>query len=406
MPDTPRLWENIAHFARALRVAGLPAGPGQVVRAVEAVQAAGFTERADFYYTLQACFTNRPEHRAVFAQAFRLYWRDPRFLEHMMSLLLPAMRGVAEEHHARPGERRAAQALLEGVERRPPDMPPPPEVREIEASRTWSARERLKTLDFEQMTGEEQARALRMLKTLRLPVPPVLGRRTVPQLAGRLPDWRTTARASLRQGGEIRRFACRDRCRRPLDLVVLCDISGSMSSYARMVLHFVHAVASRPGPGWGKVQAFTFGTRLTNITRQMHARDADAALAAAGAEARDWDGGTRIASAIREFNRKWSRRVLAGGAVVVLITDGLDRDLPDILSREVERLRLSCRHLVWINPLLRWEGFAPKARGIKAILPHVDSFRPGHNLRAIEDLAHAIGQPRDAGVHARMMTLL
>jgi hypothetical protein len=165
-------------------------------------------------------------------------------------------------------------------------------------------------------------------------------------------------------------------------------------------------VANHKGAGWAKVHAFTFGTRLTNITRHMAARDVDAALAGAGAEAQDWEGGTRIGDCLHAFNRDWSRRVLGQGAVVLLITDGLDRGEPERLARETERLQLSARRLIWINPLLRWDGFAPRARGIAAMLPHVDSFRAGHNIAALEELAQAIGAARDSGEKARLMAAL
>ena len=190
------------------------------------------------------------------------------------------------------------------------------------------------------------------------------------------------------------------------NLVVLCDISGSMSQYSRLVLHFLHAVSNEKGAGWAKVHAFTFGTRLTNITRHMAHRDVDAALAAAGAEAQDWEGGTRIGACLESFNRLWSRRVMGQGAVVLLITDGLDRDDPDQLARQMERLHLSSRRLIWLNPLLRWEGFAPKARGIAAMLPHVDSFRAGHSIQSLEELAQAISRPDDMGEKERLMQIM
>jgi len=409
IPDDGKLSHNIVHFARALRKAGLPVGPGRVIDAVRAVEAAGFSERGDFYHTLAACFLSRPEHRQVYDQVFRLYWRDPRFLEHMMGLMLPSLRGVAEERQAQAAEKRAAEALLDGVDR---DLPDPPqddeagEEIEIDASATHSGRERLKTLDFEQMSTAEIAEAKRMLARLSLPVKPLRARRMRAARHGALPDWRATIRTALRRGGEISDFAQKNRRTRWPNLVVLCDISGSMSQYSRMVLHFLHAVANEKGAGWAKVHAFTFGTRLTNITRQLATRDVDAALAAAGAEAQDWEGGTRIASALHEFNRDWSRRVLGTGAVVLLITDGLDRDAEDTLSQEMERLHLSARRLIWINPLLRWDGFAPKAKGIKAILPHVDCFRAGHSIQSLEDLAGAISRAEDAGDRDRMLRLM
>lgn len=405
VPEDGKLAYNITHFARALRRAGLPVGPGRVLDAIRAVAVAGFSERADFYYTLEACFVSRPEHRLVFARAFNLYWRDPRYLEHMMSLMLPAVRGVQEERVAQSAEKRAAEALLDGAE---PDLPERDEEREeellieVDASQTISAEEKLRTLDFEQMSVEEMAQARRMIANLQLPVPPIRTRRTE-TLPGNQPDWRRTIRRSMRTGGEMCRFETRRRKQRYPNLVVLCDISGSMSHYSRAVLHFVHAVTNAKGQGWAKVHAFTFGTRLTNITRHMGARDVDAALKAAGAEAQDWEGGTRIAECLHQFNRDWSRRVLGQGAVVLLITDGLDRDPGSDLGREMERLSLSCRQLIWLNPLLRWEDFAPRARGIREMLPHVTAFRAGHNIAALEGLAEALSHPGDGGEKARLI---
>ncbi len=409
IPEDGKLVDNITHFARALRRAGLPIGPGRVQAAIEAVAAAGFDRKADFYWVLHAVFVNRPEERQVFNQIFRLYWRDPRYLEHMMSLLLPALRNVAEEKAAESAAKRAAEALLDGAQApdRPQDESESEDTEiEIDASQTASGEERLRTLDFEQMSTEEAAKARRMLARLSLPVKPIATRRLMADPRGRQPDWRRTMRASIRQGGEITRIHLRrPRVRWPA-LIVLCDISGSMSQYSRMVLHFIHAVANRQGQGWAKVHAFTFGTRLTNITRHLRTRDVDAALNAAGAEAQDWQGGTRIGSCLRAFNVDWSRRVLGQGAVVLLISDGLDRDDSALLEREMERLHLSSRRLIWLNPLLRWDSFAPRARGIRAMLPHVDAFRAAHSIASLEALAEAVSDPQDRGEKARLMAML
>lgn len=411
LPENPKLAGNITHFARALRRAGLPIGPGRVIDAVRAVQAAGFSEKRDFYWTLHSCFVNKPEHRIVFAQIFRLYWRDPRYLEHMMSMMMPAVRGVQEDRGAQAAEKRAAEALLDGAEA--PDMPERPEGDEVEeveiaidASQTMSTEERLRSLDFEQMSTQEMAQAKRMLARLTLPVQPIKSRRAQASMMGRRVDAARTLRAALRQGGEIHKIALKQPRPRWPNLVVLCDISGSMSEYSRVVLHFLHAVANAKGAGWAKVHAFTFGTRLTNITRHLRQRDVDAALAAAGAEAQDWEGGTRIGECLEAFNRDWSRRVMGQGAVVLVITDGLDRDDPDRLARQMERLHLSARKLIWLNPLLRWDGFAPKAQGIAAMLPHVDSFRASHSIASLEALAEALSRPDDMGEKGRLMRML
>lgn len=408
IPEDGRLAQNITWFARALRAAGVPIGPGRVVDAIRAVEAAGFTRRADFYWTLHACFVSRPEHRPVFQQVFRLFWRDPQFLEHMMSLMLPAIRGAQEDRVAKPAEKRAAEALLDGAMRDLPEQEREGEDQQIEidASTTMSAEERLKTLDFEQMSVAEVAHAKRMLARLTLPVKPLTSRRMLASVGGAQTDARRTLRLALRQGGEITRIARKTPAIRWPNLVVLCDISGSMAQYSRMVLHFLHAVSNAKGQGWARVHGFTFGTRLTNITQHLRQRDVDAALAAAGAQAQDWSGGTRIGDCLHSFNRDWSRRVLGQGAVVLLITDGLERGDPEALSREMERLHLSSRRLIWLNPLLRWDGFVPRAGGIKAMLPHVDAFRAGHSIASLEALAAAISSAGDGGEKARLMRFL
>ncbi|WP_394198065.1 vWA domain-containing protein [Litoreibacter albidus] len=409
IPDDGKLADNITWFARALRNAGLPVGPGRVIDAIRAVEAASFTRKADFFYVLQACFVSRAEHRLIFAQVFRLFWRDPNYLEHMIAALTPMIRGVQEEHKAKPAEKRAAEALLNGVDRKLPDTPEEDSAEteiEIDAARTMSGEERLRSLDFELMSNSEMAAAKRMLAKLTLPVKPLTSRRTRLSANGPMIDGPATLRSAMRQGGEMQKFALKTRRQRWPNLVALCDISGSMSQYSRAVLHFLHAVSNQKGAGWAKVHAFTFGTQLTNITRHLATRDVDAALAAAGAQAQDWEGGTKIGTCLHQFNYDWSRRVMGGGAVVLLITDGLDRDDPQALAQEMRRLHLSARKVIWLNPLLRWEEFAPKARGIKAMLPHVDSFRAGHNIAALEALADAISRPDDAGEKARLMALL
>jgi uncharacterized protein with von Willebrand factor type A (vWA) domain len=407
LPDDPKLAGNITHFARALRKAGVKLGPGRVIDAIHAVQAAGFTRREDFYWTLHACFVSKPEDSALFAQLFRLYWRDPQYMEQMMSLLTPMVHGLQEDRRAEAAEKRAAEALLDG--RVPPPQPTPPRDEDIaidiDARQTASAEERLRQLDFEQMSTAETAAATRMLAQLRLPVPPLRTRRKQ-ALPGPLVDWPRSLRRAARQGGELGPLLPARRAIRYPNLVVLCDISGSMATYSRAVLHFVHAVANRQGQGWAQVHAFTFGTRLTHITRHLRQRDVDAALAAAGAEAQDWEGGTRIASALHDFNRDWTRRVAGQGAVMLLITDGLDRDSHHDLGREMERISLSFRQVIWLNPLLRWDGFAPLARGVAAMLPHCSSFRPAHNVASLAGLAEALTRPDDGGEKRRMLAAL
>ncbi len=407
LPDNGKLVENITYFARALRKAGLRIGSGRVADAIMAVNAAGFSNKQDFYWTLHACFVSRPEHRVVFAQIFRLYWRDSRFLEEMMAMLLPAINLAREQSAPEAAEKRAAEALLDGAKHRqtPSEKQDGSEI-ELDGSLTYSSQESLQHLDFEQMSIAEMAIAKKMIAQLRLPVRPMVSRRTRAAHRGDLADWRATMRIAARQGGEIRQIAKKQRRERWPNLVALCDISGSMAAYSRAVLHFLHTASNAKEAGWAKVHSFTFGTQLTNISHHFKHRDVDAALAKAGAQAQDWEGGTRIGACLRSFNRDWSRRVMGSGSVVLLITDGLDRDDPDLLGREMERLQLSSRKLIWVNPLLRWDGFAPKARGIREMLPFVDSFRAGHNIASLAALAQALSKPDDIGEKARLMQLL
>lgn len=398
-----RLAANITHFARALRRAGLRVGSGQIIGAIRAAMAAGFTDRRDFYWLCHATFVTRPEEREVFGQVFRLYWRDPRYHEQMMSLLLPQIRGAQDDRRAEAGEKRAAEALLDGAAERPVPAETEGEEVTVDATATASAQERLRTLDFEQMSVAEIAQARRMIARLSLPVQPLRSRRTRPDPLGARADWRAALRDSLRRGGEVGALAWRSPRVRWPNLVALCDISGSMAGYSRMVLHFLHAVSNRQGQGWARVHAFTFGTRLTNITRHLHHRDVDAALTAAGAEAQDWQGGTRIGDSLHAFNRDWSRRVMGQGAIVLLITDGLDCGAPDLLAREIERLHLSARRVIWINPLLRFDGFLPRAQGIRTLLPHVDCFRSAHSVTSLEGLAEAIAGATGAGEKDRLV---
>lgn len=392
-----RLAENIMHFARALRAAGLPIGPGRVLDAIEAVRTVGIGMRDDFYWTLHAVFVNRRDQREIFDQAFHVFWRNPRLLERMLALALPSITipGGDEEEISR----RVAEALnmgkTPGRGEAEQDEEPPEIV--VEATMTWSDREILQHMDFEKMSAEEVRKARAIIAGMRLPIMDVPTRRFRPNPHGRRIDMRTTLRKALRSGGRDIPLARRSRRRRHPPLVILCDISGSMTRYSRMLLHFLHALTNDRD----RVFTFLFGTRLTNVTRYLRNRDIDVALDKITEAVEDWSGGTRIGSTLAEFNRYWSRRVLGQGAVVLFISDGLDREGGEALDSAMERLHKSCRRLVWLNPLLRYEGFEPRSLGIRAILPHVDEFRPVHNLESLADLAAALGRPgarREEGV--------
>lgn len=370
----------MVRFARILRAAGVPVGPGRVLDGVNALAAIDVTQGTDFYWALHAVFVSRPGQHELFDQAFRVFFRTPDAVDPMMAALLPS---------APPRATDLSRRILEAFAR---PRPLPPKARKLEdevehdAVLTWSDRETLRKKDFEQMTVEELRRARGAIARLRLPVPEVATRRLAPDPHGPRVDLRATLRAAGRRGGELAlRF--RRPVRRPPPIVALCDISGSMERYTRVLVHFLHAITNdRP-----RVSTFLFGTRVTNVTRQLRHRDVDHALARVGSAASDWGGGTRIGHCLVEFNRRWARRVLGQGAVVLLITDGLDRDAAAGLEREMERLHRSCRKLVWLNPLLRYEGFEPHAAGIRAMLPHVDEHRAVHDLASLEELVAALG---------------
>ena len=377
---------NIMHFARVLRAAGLPIGPGKVLDAINALATLGIGRREDFYWTLHATFVNRRDQRELFDQAFHIFWKNPQILERMMSMMLPSAQLAEEEAPENDLSSRVAEALTAGTEAREEIKTREKEEVEFDATLTWSQDEVFRDLDFEKMTNAEMEAAKAAMQQIRLPLRALPTRRFHPSKNGARIDMRTTLRSSLRSNGDIIPMHWRKRKRRNPPLVVLCDISGSMERYARMLLHFLHAVTNDQD----RVHTFLFGTRLTNVTRYLRYRDIDISLENVASAVVDWSGGTRIGECLKDFNRFWSRRVLSQGAVVVLITDGLDRDGGEGLHLEMDRLHRSSRHLIWLNPLLRYDKFQPKSHGIKAILPHVDEFRPVHNLESLAQLAHIL----------------
>ena len=387
---TGRLVENLMFFARTLRAAGLPIGPGRVAEALRAVEAVGISRRDDFYWTLHSVFVNRQDQRPIFNQAFHVFWRNPKLLERMMGMLLPTLTASEDADKGEELSRRLAEALRQdgGNGEARGEEPSDEDEVEFDAAMTYSQRELLQGIDFEKMSGEELATARRLIARMRLPIMDVPTRRFRPDPHGRRIDMRATLRASLRSGG-VPALRRRNPRRRHPPLVIICDISGSMSRYSRIVLHFMHAVTNDRD----RVFSFLFGTRLTNITRMLRHRDVDVAVDRVADTVQDWSGGTRIGHCLAEFNAKWSRRVLGQGALVLFISDGLDRDSGEGLTREIERLHKSCRRLIWLNPLLRYEAYEPKSLGAQAIMPHIDDFRPIHNLASLGELTEALAHP-------------
>lgn len=387
---------NVLNFARLLRRAGLPVGPADMLAAQAALTLVELGSRAQVQAALRGTMVHRREHQDLFDQAFKLYWRakeNNEVLEALDKLAGPK----PPPEKAPPGSRRLAEAMPAKQEK----PTPPEEAREeIDAVLTVSDNERLQAMDFEAMGAEEIAAAKREIARLHLPLDARRTRRHRPDPTGPRIDLRATLRASLRSGGEILTLSRTRRVTRPPPLVVLCDISGSMGRYAQILLHFLHAVANDRD----RVHTFLFGTRLSNITRQLRHRDPEVAFQLVSQIVPDWSGGTRIGEALAAFNRQWARRVLGQGAMVLLVTDGLDRDGAAGLGENMERLHKSCARLVWLNPLLRWDGFEPKSQGIRAMLPHVDEFRTVHNLASLRGLVAALSRPADPRAMDRWRT--
>lgn len=378
---------NIAAFTRLLRRTGLPVGTADVLAAYDALAEVEIGDRRQVHAALRAVMVRKREHFELFDQAFLLFWRDPEAGRHAAAM--EALDGLKEKPKAPPAARRVAEAMA--ATRPPPTPQQPPEERPpLELAMTVSERERLQQMDFEAMSAAEIAAAKAEIRKLVLPLDERPTRRFRPDPSGPQIDLRATIRASLHQGGELLTLERRRRVVRPPPLVALCDISGSMSRYAQVLLHFLHAVTNDRD----RVSSFLFGTRLTNVTRQLRHRDAEVAFEMVSHIVPDWSGGTRIGEALEQFNQHWSRRVLGQGAVVLLITDGLDREGAKGLAEATDRLRRSCRRLVWLNPLLRFSGFQPRSQGIRAMLPHVHEFRPVHNLASLRELVASLsGRP-------------
>jgi len=385
---------NVMHFARLLRAAGLRIGPDRVIDCVRALELADCERRDDWYWTMSAVLLSKEEQRPIFDQAFRIFWRDPQLAQKMMQALLPKTYGRAAKDEEQ--SQRLSDALFSQRNQR--EAPPLEEQKvELDARLTFSSREVLQRMDFDTMSAAELAEAKRMLRELRLPLPMIRTRRYRPSPRGTRVDLRATLRESLREGGDVIPLVRGATIDIHPPLVVLCDISGSMNPYARMFLHFLHAITNDRD----RVSVFVFGTRLTNITRQLRHRDVDVAMARVADAIKDWSGGTRIGVCLREFSWRWGRRVLGQNACVVLVSDGLDREAGEGLGEEMQRLHKSCRELIWLNPLLRYDKFEARPAGVRAMLPHVDRFLPVHNLKSLIDLAHAISQPAPRHVEKR-----
>ncbi len=356
-------------FARLLRGAGLAVPLGSVLTFVEALGRVGIDQRDSVYWAGRATLVRRPEDIPLFDRAFATFWRqfvplDEQGVEEQQSITLAMDDGSDENDDDDAGTANDDPTL----------------------TLRFSSVETLRHKDFAAYDLSELHVAQQLMARLRFAGPPRRSFRYTPSRSGRRPDLRATLRSSLRAGGEPIRRHWREPGERLRRLVLLLDVSGSMEPYARAMLRFVHAAVA----GRQRVEAFSVGTRLTRVTKELNSRDPDRALRQASDRVEDWSGGTRLGECMRSFNDQWGVRGMARGAIVVILSDGWDRGDPDLLAEQMQRLQRIAFDVVWVNPLKVTPGYAPLARGMAAALPYVDHFVEGHSVAAMERLASVI----------------
>ncbi|PXW29510.1 vWA domain-containing protein [Paraburkholderia caballeronis] len=381
----PVIARNVVHFVRVLRGAGLPMSPAQAADAIDALGFVDLARRDDVRAALAALLTSAPDERELFDAAFDVFWRDPDWEGKLRALLLPKVK--AGMPPPRRGNRLADALAARAPERNGAQQPAAREEHELRAHATFSADERLRHRDFDTLSADEWRALRHLIRRRRQPLATERTRRLKAAARGAHADLRASAREAVRSGGDWTVWKYRAPVERKPPLVLLLDISGSMSSYSRAVLYYCHALLQSRE----RLQVFLFGTRLTHATRALRERDPDIAIAQLAAQVADWSGGTRIGATLAEFNRRWARRVLNGRATALIVTDGLDHDAGDTLAAEMARLHRFAHRVVWLNPLLRYRDFAPKARGVQAMLPHVDFHCPVHNLDSLEAFGRSLG---------------
>jgi len=402
-----RLLFRLVEFGRILWEVGIEVGPRQMLDLIETLNYIDVKNKEDFYNTLKCCLVTKHEQEAVFTQMFGYYWfiRDKKQKkaeqngkakrEEKQMRLPPSERKRLAEHmnselhkenrqEIRQTERRQARSAKEDDYEDDDEGNP--------QGTAYSAIEQLRKKDFENFTWDEVQEAKRLMAEMHWHLGMRPTHRKKPIRNGSYPDMRRLIRRNLKYGGEIIELTWRDIKRKPRPLVIICDISGSMSLYSRLLLHFIHTISN----GLMNVEAFVFGTRLTRITRQLKRRDVDDAVRDVSKSVQDWSGGTRIGDALHYFNHHWSKRVLGRGAVVLVISDGWDRGESNTLQVEMDRLQHSCHRLIWLNPLLGSPDYRPLTVGMKTALPFIDNFLPAHNLDSLIDLGKLLSTIDDS----------
>ena len=377
-------------FAEVLRKVGLDVSSGNVLDLVRALEHAPIGRKQDFRQAARCILVHRKQDLALFDEAFQVFWRRPATGQTTLDL-----RSMGEQRRYRKPQVSPPPATDTDESGVAGDNDDDQSGDRVDLTRTYSAREVLREKDFADYKTTEIADAKRMMAELSWNP----GRRITRRLTsgeGAWLDLRKTFRRNLKYGGEPLEIAHRQRKDKPRPLVLICDVSGSMERYTRMLLHFIHTIAHGPQ----HVEAFLFATRLTRITRYLNYRSIDQAVTEVARAVPDWAGGTRIGQALVSFNFQWIRRVLGGGAVVLIISDGWDRGEPELLAKEMSRLQRSCHRLIWLNPLLGSSTYRPLTRGMQAALPYVDDFLPVHNLNSLGALArhlNNLGSQRSLG---------
>ncbi|MBV9231345.1 MAG: VWA domain-containing protein, partial [Chloroflexi bacterium] len=395
-----RLLYRLTEFGRILWEVGINVGPRQMLDLAETLKYIDLTNKEDFYYTLKCCLLTRHEQEPVFNQMFHYYWfmrdnqnkKDPmqgsvRREERQMRLPPSELKRLAE--HMNSEQHKELRSEMRQTERRRQrDTYDDDEENDVgdPQGAAYSAIEQLRKKDFENFTWDEVQEAKKLMSEMRWHLGMRPTRRKAPSKIGSYPDMRRIVRRNLKYGAEMIELTWREIKRKPRPLVIICDISGSMSLYSRLLLHFIHTISN----GLMNVEAFVFGTRLTRITRQLKRRDVDDAVRDVSKTVQDWSGGTRIGDALHYFNHKWAKRVLGRGAVVLIISDGWDRGDAGVLQVEMDRLQHSCHRLIWLNPLLGSPDYRPLTIGMKTALPFVDNFLPAHNLDSLISLGNLL----------------
>lgn len=404
-----RLLYRLTEFGRILWEVGINVGPGQMLELSETLTYIDPTNKEDFYNALKCCLLNKHEQEAIFDQMFGYYWfmrenlnrkadknngaarRDERQMR-----LPPSERKRLAEHMNASEQRKELRAEMRPTERKRKqdqrDKDDDYDDTGTPQGTAYSAIEQLRKKDFENFSWDEVQEAKKLMAEMRWHLGMRPTRRKTPSRSGSYPDMRRIVRRNLKYGAELIELTWREIKRKPRPLVIICDISGSMSLYSRLLLHFIHTISN----GLMNVEAFVFGTRLTRVTRQLKKRDVDDAIRDVSKSVQDWSGGTRIGDALHFFNHKWAKRVLGRGAVVLVISDGWDRGDSGTLQVEMDRLQHSCHRLIWLNPLLGSPDYRPLTIGMKTALPFIDNFLPAHNLDSLIDLGNLLSTIDDS----------